>query len=323
MMATEVFQPGLERALPLSRRLRDAFLWRLVRKRIAVVALAAIIVIYGAGILAPWVAPYGYNEQNLNKVRQGPSREHLLGTDFIGRDMLSRIMWSAQTTVIVTAATLFTGGIVIGVTLGLLSGYLGGRVDTIVMRLGDLFFALPGLLMLIMITATVRPRVTELAHDFEDWSGIGGIVSSGLPDYFLVFGALSLFGWVGIARIIRSQILALRETDYVVAARAMGASVWRIIGLHLLPNVTNLIIVGLSASLAGIAGSEIALSWLGVGVRPPHPSFGALIFDASSARVLQAYPHMLLGPAVTVAVLIFSFNLLGDALNDLLNPRRR
>lgn len=322
-MAAELIRPELEGAPPARRRLGGTFLGRLLRKRIAVAAIVTIVVIYGAGILAPWVAPFGYNQQNLDAARQGPSLAHPLGTDWNGRDMLSRIIWSAQTTVIITVAAIFTGGLVIGVSLGLLSGYVGGRVDTLIMRLGDVFFALPGLLMMIMITATVRPRVVELARDFESWSGIGGIVSSGVPDYFLVFGVLSLFSWVGTARIIRSQVLALRESDYVVAARAMGASVWRILGVHLLPNVTNLIIVGVSASLGAIAGSEIALSWLGIGIQPPHPSFGRLIAEASGARILQAYPHMLLGPGVVVALLVFSFNLLGDALNDLLNPRRR
>jgi ABC-type dipeptide/oligopeptide/nickel transport system permease subunit len=145
----------------------------------------------------------------------------------------------------------------------------------------------------------------------------------GLPDYIVIFGALSLFAWVGGARVIRSQILALRETEYVVAARSMGASVWRVIFRHLLPNVSNIIIVSLSAGLGGIAGTEIALTWFGVGIQPPTPSFGAMLYEGGSIRTLQAYPHLLLVPGAVVATLIFAFNLLGDALTDVLTPRAR
>ena len=146
----------------------------------------------------------------------------------------------------------------------------------------------------------------------------------GASDYFLIFGALSLFFWVGSARVIRSQILALRETEYVGAARSMGAGTWRILANHLLPNVSPIIIVGVSASLGAIAGSEIALTFLGVGVHDPTPSFGALIFDGGTSQpVIRNHPHLLIFPAVVVGLLIFSFNLLGDALNDVLTPKAR
>lgn len=296
---------------------------RLLRKRLAVLALVAIAIFYGAGIFAPLVAPYPYQEQNLDRALETPSLDHPLGTDKLGRDLLSRVIWAARTTVIVTAATVFTGGIVLSVGLGLLSGYAGGRVDTAIMRVGDVFFALPGLVMLLLINATLRPRVVEAARWVEDHWGIEGIVSSGAADYLLIFGALSLFTWVGGARVIRSQVLALRETEYVLAARSMGAGTWRIIVSHLLPNVSNIVIVGVSASLGAIAGSEIALTWFGVGIQPPTPSFGTLIYEASSVRTINAHPYLLIVPGTVVAVLIFAFNLLGDALNDVLTPRAR
>ncbi|MGB6837425.1 MAG: ABC transporter permease [Dehalococcoidia bacterium] len=318
--ATDTIEEMAARPSPSPLRLA---LRRLLRKKLAVVAILAIVIFYGAGIFAPLVAPYSYRQQNLDRDLEGPSLTHPLGTDRLGRDMLSRVIWSARTTVIVTAATVFTGGLVLSVGLGLLSGYLGGKVDTLIMRVGDVFFALPGLPMLILINATMRPRVVEAARWVEDHTGIEGIVSSGAPDYFLIFGALSLFAWVGGARVIRSQVLALRETEYVQAARAMGAGAWRIVLVHLLPNVSNIVIVGISASLGAIAGSEIALTWFGVGIQPPTPSFGALIFDASNPRVINAHPHLLLVPGVAVGVLIFAFNLLGDALNDVLTPRAR
>lgn len=219
---------------------RATALRRLLRKRLAMVCLVAIVVIYLAGLLAPWVSPYGYNQQDLDNTFAGPSLAHPLGTDRLGRDMLSRVIWASQTTVIISAAAIFTGGLVLGVGLGLLAGYVGGRLDEFVMRVADAFFALPDILLLLLITATVRPRVEGLFEKFESWPVAGGLVEAGAPDYFLVFGALALFGWVGIARLIRSQVLSLRESDYVLAARASGASVVRILARHLLPNVGNI-----------------------------------------------------------------------------------
>ncbi len=293
---------------------------RLLRKKIAVVALVFIGVFYFCGVFAPVVAPRSYTDQNLDAVRQGPSLSHPLGTDSLGRDMLSRVIWASRTTVVVTVATLMMGGLALAVGLGLLAGYAGGKIDTAIMRVGDVFFALPGLAMLIMVNATLGARI-------RGWGWLGAVEDTlhiqGFPDYVVVFGALSLFAWVGGARVIRSQVLALRETEYVTAARAMGASTWRIIFQHLLPNVSNIVIVSLSASLGAIAGTEIALSWFGVGVQPPTPSFGAMLYEGGSIRTLQAYPHLLLVPGAIVAGLIFSFNLLGDALTDVLTPHAR
>ncbi len=302
---------------------RPGALSRLMRRQLAVICLAIIVAIYLAGILAPWVAPYGYNKQDLDNAFAGPTLEHPLGTDRLGRDMLSRVMWSAQTTVIISVAAIVTGGLALGVGLGLLAGYARGWVDSVIMRVADAFFALPDILLLLLITATVRPRVDDLFDELKPWPVMGGLVDAGAPDYFLIFGVLALFGWVGISRVVRSQVLALRETDYVLAARAMGGSVWRVLGRHLLPNVSNIIIVSVTFSLGAIAGTEIMLTWLGIGVQPPHPSFGAMIWDGSSLTTLRAHPNLLLVPAVVVALLLFAFNLLGDALNDVLSPRRR
>ena len=349
---------------------------RLLRKRLAVVALVAIAFFYFIGLFAPVLAPRDYRAQDLEQTLQGPSLEHPLGTDRLGRDLLSRVIWSARTTMIITVATVVTGSLVLAVGLGMLSGYLGGKVDTAVMRAGEVFASLPGLLMLILINATMRPRAKQGVDWLEShlssdgfiflllmgllaaavagalgawliagagqrsgaWLALAGTAAAiilglwglqavfatqGAADYFLIFGALSLFGWVGGARVIRSQVLALRETEYVLAARSMGASTARILGSHLLPNLSPIIIVGVSASLGAIAGTEIALTFLGVGVHEPTPSFGAMIFEASSQRVINRHPHLLLAPAAVVAMLIFAFNLLGDALNDVLTPKTR
>ena len=296
---------------------------RLGHKRLAVVGLVVIVIIYLAGIFAPLVAPYGFADTDFTNTFAGPSLEHPLGTDRLGRDLLSRVMWSAQTTVIISAAAILTGGLALGVSLGLLAGYAGGRIDNLIMRVADAFFGLPEILLLLLITATVRPRVEDFFDKFDGWPILGGLNEAGLPDYFLIFGVLSLFGWVGTARIVRSQVLSLRETDYVMAARAAGARTPRVLFHHLLPNVSNIVIVAVTFSLGAIAGTEIALTWLGIGIQPPHPSFGVMIFDGSGLTNLRAHPILMLVPAVVVAALLFSFNLLGDALNDVMNPHRR
>ena len=254
---------------------------------------------------------------------QGPSLSHPFGTDRLGRDQLRRVVWSAQTTTIITIASLVTGGLVLSVSLGLLAGYVGGWVDTLIIRVGDIFASLPSLLMLILINATLKNQVRSVFGDIEDFTGIDGLVRSGAPDYFLIAVALAAFGWVGGARIIRSQILALRETEFIVAAQATGATTPRILFRHLLPNISNYLIVSLSMGLAGIAGSEIVLTWFGVGIQPPHPSFGAMIYDASSVRTINVHLYLLAFPAGIVTMLVFSFNLLGDALTDIFTPKAR
>jgi ABC-type dipeptide/oligopeptide/nickel transport system permease subunit len=359
---------------------------RLRRKKLAMIALTAIALFYVVGLAAPAIAPYSYRTNDLEHVREGPSWAHPFGTDRLGRDQLSRVIWSARTTIIVTVATVLTASLALSVGLGLLSGYVGGKVDTAIMRTGEIFGSLPALPMLILINATMSERVTRAVGWLEShtstealrlgveqhagpqfaflivlgaitvaavvaaalwqtggrrngalllpaiavatiiallWAMQGIYAMPGAPSYFLVFGALSLFFWVGGARVIRSQVLALRETEYVLAARAMGASTWRVLGSHLLPNVAPLIIVGVSASLGAIAGSEIALTFIGVGVHEPTPSFGALLFDSAGQSTLRTHPYLLIFPAAVVSVLIFAFNLLGDAMNDVFTPRAR
>lgn len=293
---------------------------RLRRKRLAMISLVVIVLIYGAGIFAPIVAPYSYRETNLDRPREGPSLDHLLGTDILGRDMLSRAIYSARTTVVITFAVVISGSLVLGVGLGLLAGYRGGRVDSVLMRVGDIFAGLPAIMMLILINAALGERVRTLSRWIDDHTFLE-LVSTGAGSYITVFGALALFEWVGMARIIRAQVLQLRERDFILAARASGASPGRIISRHLLPNVSNLVILAISVSLGGIAGTEIFLTWFGVGVQPPAASFGAMLFEAGSVRTFQAYPHLLLVPSAFVVALLFSFALLGEGLNDAVRGR--
>lgn len=292
-------------------------LWRRLRRRkIAMIALAVILLFYFIGIFASVLAPYSPREINLERPLEGPSADHWLGTDRIGRDMLSRVMYSARTTVIITVTVIFSGSLIIGNGLGLLAGYRGGWVDNLIMRIGDAFAGLPGLVMLVLINSTLGSRVTELSRWVEDHTFLDGLVQSGFSSYLLVGVSLSLFFWVGTARLIRAQVLQLRERDFIMAAEALGARPARVISRHLLPNVMFLIILVVSTSLAGIAGSELVLTWFGVGVQPPTASFGAMIFDGSGPRTFQANPHLLLVPGIAVTAWLFAFSLFGDALND-------
>ncbi len=316
-------------------------------KKLAMVSLFIILLFYLGGAVGPMFAPYTFREQNLDNSFQpgwltqpfcavttlfeeskappkiAPSPQHLLGTDRLGRDLFSRILWGMRTSVIVSLATIITGSILLGVTLGALTGYFRGRLDSIVNRIGEVFLAFPGLLLVILISATIRPRVLAWAQGIPS---ISGLVESGLVDYVVVFGAMSVFGWVGVARLIRGQVLVQREMDYVTAARALGARTSRIILQHILPNTLNIIIIILSGSLGGAIGSELVLSWLGVGIQPPTPSLGVMIWENQNATLLvdqfacRVAPVFLM-PITIASVVFFCFALMGDGLNDAFNPR--
>ena len=296
---------------------------RLVKRPVAVVAIVIIIIIYGAGIFAPLVAPYGFNKTDFDDRFASPSLEHPLGTDRLGRDTLSRLIWSAQTTVIISAAAVVTGSLVFGVTAGLISGYFGGRTDAVIMRIADTLFSVPTILLLLIINSTMKGRVDALFRDIENFLGTDWIVSSGLPSYFLVFGALAIFGWVGMARLVRSQVLSLKQSAFITSAEASGASTKRILFQHLLPNVANLLIVALTLSLGAAAVAEVGLTFLGIGVQPPHPSFGVMIFESAGVTNVREHPQLLLFPAAVISALMLSFNLLGDVLTEEMSPRRR
>jgi ABC-type dipeptide/oligopeptide/nickel transport system permease subunit len=309
-------------------RPRGRSLWlyagrRFVHNKKGLVCLIIVLLLYGAGLLAPWVAPYDYDEQDLGRTLQSPSWEHPFGTDRLGRDMFSRIIYGVRTTVIVTIAAMAAGGLLLGIVLGLVSGYFGRFADGLIMRIGEVFLAFPDILLVILIAATLKPRVTDWVLQVEQTTGIGGIVRFGVVDYLVVFGALATVSWVGMARVVRGQVLGLKQSQYILAARALGASHLRIIFRHIFPNLLPPVIVLVSVGMGSIAGSEVMLSWLGLGVQPPVPSLGVMIWDNGNIGVLRTNPYLLLFPVTVVATIIFTFNLLGDALNDALNPRAR
>ena len=294
---------------------------RLRRKKIGMISILIIVIFYLSGIFAPWVSPYEYNEQNISEAKQGPSIDHPFGTDRLGRDVLTRVIYGLRTTVIITLASIVTGSLFLGIGLGLISGYFGKVIDTIIMRVGEVFLSFPDILLVILIAATLRPRIVEWVRQIQEITGADWIIRLGIVDYCVVFGALAAFSWVGMARLVRGQVLYVKQSQYVESARAIGAPTWRILAYHILPNILSPLIVVISMGMASAAGSEIVLSWLGIGIQPPTPSLGVMIFENGSISVLRTYPHLLLFPVSVITIIIFAFNLLGDALNDAFNPR--
>ena len=295
---------------------------RLLRKKLGVACLTIILLMYGSGILAPLVTPYGFNDQDLSITKQGPSISHPFGTDRLGRDIFTRIVYGLRTTVIITVVTLVTGSLLIGISLGLLAGYFGRFIDTLIMRVGEVSSAFPEIFLVLIIISTVKAPVTVWVRKIEDIVGFD-IVSLGVVDYLVLSLALAIFSWFGMARLVRGQVLQVRENQYVESARAIGVPTSRILMRHVLPNVMGPVIVMVSAGLAGVAGSEVLLSFLGIGIQPPTPSLGLMIFENGSISVLRSNPHLLLFPVLTLSMLLFTFNLLGDAVNDAFNPRAR
>jgi len=307
-------------AMSISPRRR--MLKTLMRKKLAVIAMSFLAVFYFCGIFAPLVAPQDPYQQDLRReaVRQGPSSENWLGTDALGRDIASRVVYAARTTVVFTFVVLISGSLFLGLGLGLLAGYRGGWVDTAIMRTGEVMSGLPTLLLMLAITAAFRTRLNDVAFWLQDNTFIGDDART-LVKFSIIVIATVPFAWIGSCRIVRSQALALREETFVQAAEAMGASTWRVISRHVLPGVMPLFIVGVSAGMAGTAGAEVVLSFLGLGIDPPTASFGSLIAGGAGPQTLQRYPHLLLAPAIPLTLFFFAWNLLGDALVDILEPR--
>ena len=296
---------------------------RLFRKKLAMVCLSIIILMYGGGALSPLITPYEYTSQDLSQSRAGPSLEHPFGADRLGRDMLPRVIYGLRTTLIITVLSLLGGTLIFGITLGLLSGYFGRWIDGVIMRVGEVTSSFPEILLLIIFVASFRPRLLGAVQQFEDATGIDWIIRLGILDFAIISFALSIFGWFGMARLVRGQVLQAREEQYTLAALSTGAPTTRILRRHILPNILSPLIISISAGLGAVAGAELVLSWIGIGVQPPVPSLGRMMFENGSIQVLRNEPHLILFPIGAVFVLFFSFSILGDAVNDAFNPRAR
>jgi peptide/nickel transport system permease protein len=309
----------LELAGGVSRPRRTLWgdLWyRLRRNRPAMVGLVIIGLMYFTAVFAPQIAPYQYDKIDLENVRAAPSLGHLLGTDELGRDVFSRIVWAARSAAFVSVTV--TGfGLILGIFFGVLSGYLGGWVDTLIMRLSDVLFAFPGLLFVFFIAATIKPGLEAWVKSI----GLRQLARSGYLDYLVVIIALGLVGWPGMARLIRGQLLSLKKRDYVLAAQAIGVPTWRIMFRHLLPNAMPPVIVAVSGGVGGIILSEATLSFLGIGLQPPNPSWGAMLYEYYGYWRQPGLWPLLFIPAAVLVAIVLAFNFLGDGLNEALNPQ--
>jgi ABC-type dipeptide/oligopeptide/nickel transport system permease subunit len=249
-----------------------------------------------AALLAPWVAPFDPTTGDLrNAYLLGPGGRYPLGTDAQGRDVLSRVLYGARLSLSVGLVSQAVAA-ALGVTLGLLSGYYGRWIDALVMRVADVTLAFPTLLLLIAVAAAVSPS---------------------LPMVFVVIGAV---GWAGMARLVRSQVLVLKGSEYVLAAKALGARDRWVLLRHLLPNVRNQVIIATTLGIAGAIMAEAALSFVGLGAQPPTPSWGAMVADGRD--LLRVAPWVSFAPGLAIGLAVLGFNLVGDGLRDALDPRR-
>ncbi len=327
------------RTKPESRSLWvDAF-HRLLRNRLAVLGGVIILLTVLAAIFAPVLAPQSYDAAVLADNNAVPrwvtqmfptmlprdeggyvtiAEQYPLGADKLGRDLLSRILYGAR----VSLAIALIGPVMsaaVGLIVGLTAGYVGGKVDNILMRLVDIMYAFPTILLIILLMAVFRTSLQGQPPGsfgntlFRLDASIGGLL--------FVFIGIGLTAWMGMARMVRGQVLAVREQPYIEAARSMGAKTPTIILRHVLPNILGPLIIAETLAIPGYISYETFLSFIGLGVKPPLPSWGSMIAEGS--LVIQPYPNQAIFPALALAVLMFSFNFLGDGLRDALDPRMR
>ncbi len=267
------------------------------RQPLAALGILLLAAFVFSGVTAPWLAPHPPASIDLLHRLEGPSPAHAFGTDELGRDTLSRLLWGARLSLAV-AVSVVAVSLALGLSIGGLAGYLGGWVDTALTTFAmNTFLALPGILLAIAFAAFLGPGFSNLVL------------------------ALAIGGWAGYARLVRAQVMAVRDREYVDAARALGASGLRIFCRHILPNIVQPILVQAAIGMAGVILAEATLSFLGLGIPAPAPSWGSMLNDARSH--LFDSPHLVLFPAAAVAGAVLGFNFLGDALRDRLDPRTR
>ena len=272
--------------------------WQLIRRNpLATAGMVLIAIFVSMALLAPWISPQDPAHIDLPSRLQNSSGAHWFGTDELGRDIFSRVIYGARISMLV-GVSVVAGSLFLGLIFGSIAGYYGGTIDrffNIVVM--NAFLSFPGILLAIAFVAFLGPGIFNLIL------------------------ALCIGGWVGYARLIRAQVLAAREREYVEAARALGASDWRVLTRHILPNIIQPVIVQAAIGMAGAVLAEATMSFLGLGVPPPTASWGSMLNDGRSH--LFDSPHLVLIPAAAVMLAVLSFNFIGDALRDLLDPRSR
>src|SRR5215468_3946398 len=280
---------------------RSSSLWRdgvrrLLRNRLAVTGGCVIILLCLVAIFADFLAPLPYTKTNFSHLNEAPSRSYPLGTDHVGRDLLSRMIYGARVSMLVGLGAQVIV-ILIGVPIGALSGYWGGRADLVLMRLVDVMYAFPNLLFVILVMS---------------------MLGAGLTNIFIAIG---LTGWVGIARQTRAQVLAIKEKEFVDGARALGAGFRRLIVRHILPNALTPIVVAITFGIPEAIFTEAALSFIGVGINPPTPSWGQMVGE--NQQFLRSYWYLCVFPSIAIAVTMLSFTFFGDGVRDALDPKMK
>ena len=306
--AEELFAPLNEEERKLETIVRPSVgywkdAWRRLKaNKVALISLIIIFLVILLAIIVPIVSPYGYAETNHKLNNQGPTLQHIFGTDAIGRDIFVRVMYGARYSLIIgfSAAAI---NLVVGVLYGGIAGFVGGKVDNIMMRIVDVLYSIPTMIYVVLIMVAFRAA---------------GIGSSGVGTIVL---ALSISYWVGMARIVRGDILQLKQQEFVLAARTLGASKKRILIRHLIPNCMGSIIVTLTLFVPSAIFTEAFLSYLGLGINAPLASLGTLCNDAMNS--IYRYPYQLFFPALMICIIILSFNLLGDGLTEALDPKHQ
>jgi oligopeptide transport system permease protein len=313
--------------------LKDSFR-RLLKNRAAVIGGSLLIIIISMAIFAQFVAPFPFADQVLtdqNKVPQWIlnlfptmkpyaqlSPDYPLGADYVGRDLFSRIVYGAR----VSLTVAFIGPIIsliIGVTYGSISGYFGGRVDNLMMRVVDVLYAFPSLLFIILLLAFFRSTFAK--PEPGTFNYVIGQMDASTGGLLFIFIGIGLTAWETMARLTRGQVLSVREKEFVEAARTLGAKDGRIMLKHILPNIVGPLVVAETLAIPGYISTEAFLSFIGIGVNPPTPSWGSMI--SNGAQVIRTYPNQAVFPALALAITMFAFNFLGDGLRDALDPRLR
>ena len=269
--------------------------WQKIRSdRAAMAGLVTVVLICLAALLAPWIAPYAEDYQDANALLLSPSFEHLFGTDRLGRDLFSRVLFGARFSMAVAMITSFIA-IVLGTLLGAASGFIGGRFDNVTMRIVDVLYSFPDLLLIIIISVVIG-------------QGFFGIILS-----------LSLVSWITVARVVRGEVLAIKQRPFVEAARALGFGNVRILFREILPHALAPIIVTLTFRIPSVILAESTLSFIGLGLQPPASSWGVLASNGWTAMTF--YPHLILFPSLAIFITILAFNVLGDGLRDAMDTR--
>ena len=297
---------------------------RLLRNKLAtfgmiVIALMTLLVIFGPIILSNFfgITPYGVPENSDLLKSFPPSMQHPMGTDDLGRDLFARVLQGGRISLMVGIISTVVS-LLVGVTYGSVSGYLGGKIDNVMMRIVDIFYAIPYILIVIILLEVFKGDntpgfITKMSETF----GGGGP----LNQIFLLFFALGLVSWLTMARVVRGQVLSLKNQEFVLAAKATGVSTARIIFRHIVPNTLGPVIVYATLTIPSVMLTEAFLSYLGMGVQAPYASWGSLAADG--IKNIGIFPWQLIFPGVTMALTLFSLNFLGDGLRDALDPQSR